>query len=319
MNHSSHHARLQIAAAAAWLLIAARPAPASQLDEEKTLASAEQACLSGAYQRGVDILASLYIATRKPAYIHNQARCYEQNAQYEAAHARYVEYLRQVKELPPERQLPPERRAQIEASMARLEQAIARQRSGAAYGGATAAAPAPGGPPTPPPSGLPGTTAAPGGYPGYSPAPTTAGAPAGRQTWPPGPADVAARRNRPAATGGNPALRIVGPVAVGLGGVLVLGAALAGARANSLASEVADDAKRNQQYDASKFDSGKSAATLATIGFIAGPVLIGGGALLYWLGLPKTTKAAGAPAPRSVSVMPGLLAGGASLHLGVVY
>jgi hypothetical protein len=300
MNHSALlTTRLRIATAAAWLLIAARPTHATQLDEEKTLATAEQACLSGAYQRGVDILASLYIATRKPAYIHNQARCYEQNAQYEAAHARYTEYLRLAKELPPER------RTQIEASMTRLEQTIARQRSGAVQGTA------PGGP-VPAEGGFPVSGPAPDVHPGHQ----STGAPAATApSWPPRSADVAIRRNR-ASTGGNPALRIVGPVVVGVGGVLVLGATLAGLRANSLASEVADDAKRNQQYDASKFDSGKTAATLSTIGFIAGPVLIAGGALLYWLGLPRAVTATPS---RSVSLTPGLLAGGASLHLGVGY
>jgi hypothetical protein len=300
MNRRCLPTRLQIAAAAVCLTIAARNAGASQLDEQMSLTTAEQACLSGSYQRGVDILASLYIATRKPAYIHNQARCYEQNGQYEAALARYSEFLRLAKELPPER------RSQIEANMNRLEQAVARQRNGAAY----PAAPLPTAPATAPPASASATAPLPGGY---------SGTPGTPPTWPAARADVAAHRNRPAATAGNPALRIVGPVVAGAGGVLVLGAALAGLRANSLASEVSDDARRNQQYDASKFDSGKSAATLSTIGFIAGPVLIAGGALLYWLGLPKASPASRTSALRSVALTPGFLAGGASLHLGVLY
>jgi hypothetical protein len=310
MNRRCLPTCIPIAAVAVCLTIGARDARASQLDEQMSLTTAEQACLSGSYQRGVDILASLYIATRKPAYIHNQARCYEQNGQYEAALARYREFLRLAKELPPER------RSQIEANMNRLEQAVVRQRNGAASPGALPPSAA-----TAPPAAASATAALPGGYSGYPPPapPTTIGTPGTPPTWPAARADVAAHRNRPAATVGNPALRIVGPVVAGAGGVLVLGAALAGLRANSLASEVSDDARRNQQYDASKFDSGKSAATLSTIGFIAGPVLIAGGALLYWLGLPKASPASRTSAPRSVALTPGFLPGGASVHLGVIY
>ena len=55
-------------------------AKASSLDKQ-----AMKACLSGDYQKGVSILADLFVETGDATYLWNQGRCYEQNHRYEDA------------------------------------------------------------------------------------------------------------------------------------------------------------------------------------------------------------------------------------------
>lgn len=57
---------------------------------------ARKACLSGDYIKGVDILSDLFIDTKEPNFIYNQARCFEQNNRFEEAISRFREYLRKV-------------------------------------------------------------------------------------------------------------------------------------------------------------------------------------------------------------------------------
>jgi hypothetical protein len=58
---------------------------------------AHKACLSGNYQKGVEILSDLFLSTKDPVYIYNQARCFEQNGRCEEAIHRFREYLRKAK------------------------------------------------------------------------------------------------------------------------------------------------------------------------------------------------------------------------------
>lgn len=58
---------------------------------------ARKACLSGDYQKGVDILSELFIETKDPVSIFNQGRCFEQSSRYEEAISRFEEYLRVTK------------------------------------------------------------------------------------------------------------------------------------------------------------------------------------------------------------------------------
>jgi hypothetical protein len=58
---------------------------------------ARKACLSGDYQKGVDILTELFIETKNPVMIFNQGRCFEQSGRYEDAISRFEEYLRVTK------------------------------------------------------------------------------------------------------------------------------------------------------------------------------------------------------------------------------
>jgi hypothetical protein len=74
------------------LLITAAPAyGASRQAQEK---AARRACLSGDYNKGVSILADLFVNTKNLVYLFNQGRCFEQNRRYEDAIARFEEYLR---------------------------------------------------------------------------------------------------------------------------------------------------------------------------------------------------------------------------------
>jgi hypothetical protein len=60
---------------------------------------ARTACLAGDYTQGVRLLSELFVSTKDPTFIYNQARCFEQNRRYEDAIARFREYLRAGKNL----------------------------------------------------------------------------------------------------------------------------------------------------------------------------------------------------------------------------
>ena len=55
--------------------------------------AAKKACLSGEVEKGVRILAELYVDTNEITFIFNQGRCYEQNRRYDDAIGRFREYL----------------------------------------------------------------------------------------------------------------------------------------------------------------------------------------------------------------------------------
>lgn len=75
-------------------LVAAPAPPASGSNRQARDAEARKECLAGRWQRGVEILADLYVETNDPVLLHNQARCFEQNGQYAQAASRFREYLR---------------------------------------------------------------------------------------------------------------------------------------------------------------------------------------------------------------------------------
>jgi hypothetical protein len=75
-------------------LLAATPAfGASRQTQEKV---ARKACLTGDYEKGVSILADLFVETKNAVYVFNQGRCLEQNLRYREAIGRFDEYLRLV-------------------------------------------------------------------------------------------------------------------------------------------------------------------------------------------------------------------------------
>jgi hypothetical protein len=55
--------------------------------------------LAGDYARGVRLLSELFVSTKMPTFIYNQARCFEQNRRYEDAISRFREYLRVAKDI----------------------------------------------------------------------------------------------------------------------------------------------------------------------------------------------------------------------------
>jgi tetratricopeptide (TPR) repeat protein len=56
--------------------------------------AAQKACALGDYQKGVEILADLFVETGDPNLIFNSARCYQQSGRFAQALARFQEYLR---------------------------------------------------------------------------------------------------------------------------------------------------------------------------------------------------------------------------------
>ena len=56
--------------------------------------AARKACMTGDYDRGISILADMFIEHRDPVFVFNQGRCLEQNARYKDAVMRFEEYLR---------------------------------------------------------------------------------------------------------------------------------------------------------------------------------------------------------------------------------
>jgi hypothetical protein len=111
--------------------------------------AARKACLLGDVAKGTEILADLYLDTKNPTYVYNQARCFEQNGQNEQAILRFREYLRKAEGIKP---------AEVEAVEKRIK-ALEEKHGGAS---ATPSPPpattvipvAPVPPPSPPPVAL---------------------------------------------------------------------------------------------------------------------------------------------------------------------
>jgi tetratricopeptide (TPR) repeat protein len=61
--------------------------------------AAKKACAIGDYQKGIEILADLYVDTNEPTYVFNQGRCYQQNSRFEQAIDRFREFLRKMPNL----------------------------------------------------------------------------------------------------------------------------------------------------------------------------------------------------------------------------
>ena len=55
--------------------------------------------MAGDYTLGVRLLSELFVSSKDPGFIYNQARCFEQNRRYEDAIGRFHEYLRAGKKL----------------------------------------------------------------------------------------------------------------------------------------------------------------------------------------------------------------------------
>jgi hypothetical protein len=69
------------------------PSTATAAARESQERAAKKACMTGDAAKGVEILADLFIDTGDLTYVFNQGRCWEQNSRYEAAIARFREYL----------------------------------------------------------------------------------------------------------------------------------------------------------------------------------------------------------------------------------
>jgi hypothetical protein len=98
--------------------------PASAQKARSTIATrekvAKKACLVGDYQKGVDILADLFIETSDPNQIFNAARCLQMANRWIESISRFNEYLRKAKGISDSERAETERHiADCEASLAK--------------------------------------------------------------------------------------------------------------------------------------------------------------------------------------------------------
>ena len=78
------------------------PAAGQAANEDKRPTAALAACASGDVAKGIGILGELYAESRNPAYVFNQARCYQKNNKLEEARGAFTESLRLGTNEPPE-------------------------------------------------------------------------------------------------------------------------------------------------------------------------------------------------------------------------
>lgn len=76
-----------------------RPEEQVKLPQEEQVKAAKKACAVGDFQKGVDILAELYVDTNRTIFIYNQGRCYAQAGKFSAAILRFREYLLKTKDI----------------------------------------------------------------------------------------------------------------------------------------------------------------------------------------------------------------------------
>jgi hypothetical protein len=86
---------------------------------------AKRECLAGRYQRGVELLAALFVETSEPIYLYNQGRCYEQNARLDQAVTSFREYVRNLRRAGENAA----EVAEVEARIKTLEEEISRRRT----------------------------------------------------------------------------------------------------------------------------------------------------------------------------------------------
>ena len=96
MSQSTRHiaSRFPGIRSVAFVLVALATTPALAANKQAQERAARKACLGGDYNKGINILADLFVDTKDPTYIFNQARCFEQNHRFEDAISRFEEYLR---------------------------------------------------------------------------------------------------------------------------------------------------------------------------------------------------------------------------------
>jgi hypothetical protein len=226
------------------ILLSARVVHAGGADNRER--TARTACLSGDYAKGVAILAELFVTTKNPVFIYNQARCYEQNRRYEDSIARFQEYLRAGK------RLSKEEKADSQKHIVDCQDLLAKQSIPVVA------------PPTPTP---PAPAAVQGSA---TPVPVIAAAP-----------PVVQQSN--SQLGGEPGsgLRTAGIVTAAVGGAALVAGVILNLKVNSLAS----DLQKTDGYSASKVSDRKSYETLGWVSYGVGAACVATGAVLYYLGL----------------------------------
>ena len=110
---------------------------------------ARKDCLSGRVESGVALLAEVFIDTKNPNLIYNQARCFEQNGRGAEAITRFREYLRLAKNLTAEEKSEVDRHiADCRAMQEEQKSAVAPSQPPPEVPAAASPAPTQPGPPT---------------------------------------------------------------------------------------------------------------------------------------------------------------------------
>jgi tetratricopeptide (TPR) repeat protein len=223
----------------------------------------------GHFEQALDLYSRAYQALPTPALLFDIGQCHRMLGNGERAIFFFQGYLRDKPDAP--------NRALVEQLLADLQRQLDSQRA------AHAQDQAPAGTPSPVPGVPPETVASP----------------------PPPVVEVTA----PPAVG-NPALRVAGLASAGAGVVLIGTGAALGLHASSLSSEISQLASSrgtwSPQYQ-SEYESGKSAATAATVLYVVGGLALATGGVLTYLGWPRRPAdarpvAVVAPAPGGASV-----------------
>jgi hypothetical protein len=223
--------------------------------------AAKKACLTGNTDKGVEILADLFIDTHDITYLYNQGRCFEQNRRYEDAIGRFREYLIKGTDLTDKEKADAERHIAVCASYLGKPEASV---SGATAPGPTGVATAERTEIPPPPPPLPTTPAV------VAPPPPT-------------PIPLATVEK----TSGNPppprgrGLRIAGLTTASVGAV----ALAAGVFLNLKGNSISRDLEGSDNYSRGRDSTRKAYQTLAWVGYGVGAGCLVGGTILYVLGL----------------------------------
>ncbi len=195
-------------------------------------------------------MAELFVETKDPTHIFNQARCFEQNGQYEQAILRFREFLRKNRDTGGARDLDAEARlAECETLLAKEKGAMAKEATGAVSRAEEPADTAP-------------RVEEPTGAPVASPPDITTG--------------PASAEDKGAG------LRTAGVATAVVGGVALVTGVVLNLKANSLADELEG---ATEYYERSKESTRKSYQTFGWIGYGLGAACIAGGTVLYVLGL----------------------------------
>ena len=237
--------------------------------------AARTACLAGDYARGATILSELFVETKDPNYIYNQGRCFEQNAHYQEAIARFQEYLRVGQDV--------SEKDKVEAKkhVAECQDMVAKQ---SGHQEITA----------PPAPATPASMAqVPRVRPGIAqeparPAPSLSAVPTDFTQTPLAPA------SSPVGSHGS-GLRIAGIATASVGGAALVTGTILNIKVNSMAS----DFQTPNGYTPSKESSRASYETVGWISYGVGAACVATGAILYVLGLRS-----GANSLSSVALLP---------------
>lgn len=253
-------------ASVVFVLAALTTRPASAANRQAEERIARKACLGGDYNKGVQILADLFVDTKDPTYIFNQGRCFEQNHRYEDAISRFDEYLRVSGE-----KLDATDRAAAEKHIADCKDRLPPAESGKFQ----TSAPQPFVPPPPTPATLP-----------EPPSSTESSRSIAAQ---PGPQRVS--------TPGGSGLRVAGIVTASVGAAAAVAGVLLNLKANDIASSMGTTVGN---YDARNSDR-KTYETMAWIGYGVGAACVVTGAILYGVG-----RKTGGDSTTSVALLPAI-------------